>query len=117
VTRRAELRIRTATPADAAALQALAQRDSRPLPNGPLLVAESDGRLLAALSLRSCAVIADPFEPTAHLVAALRAHAAGPQSEMRESSDVRDLWGRDRRSAPSRSPRAVPSPKAAGCGR
>jgi hypothetical protein len=86
----AELRMRTATPADAAALEALAQRDSRRLPDGPLLVAKSGGRLLAALALRSDEAIADPFEPTAHLVAAMRAHAAGATDEGREP------WRRER---------------------
>jgi hypothetical protein len=85
----AELHMRTATPADATALQALAQRDSGHVPDGPMLVAESGGRLLAALSLRSDEAIADPFEATAHLVAALRAHAAA-QIERREP------WRRER---------------------
>ena len=79
-----ELRIRGATPADAKALRALAERDSGRVPGGPLLVVESAGRLLAALCQATGEAIADPFEPTAHLVAALRAHAAGPQTERSE---------------------------------
>jgi hypothetical protein len=86
----AELRIRSSTPADAEALRALADRDSGRVPGGPLLVAESAGRILAALCPSTDAAIADPFEHTAHLVAALRAHAAGPQTERREP------WRRER---------------------
>jgi hypothetical protein len=56
---------------DASALARLAALDSaRPL-RGPALVAESDSRLLAALPLGSGRPIADPFEPTAELVALL----------------------------------------------
>jgi hypothetical protein len=86
----AELHIRTATPADSEALRSLADRDSRRLPVGALLVAESGGRILAALCPATGEAIADPFEHTAHLVAALRAHAAGPQNERREP------WRRER---------------------
>ena len=80
----AELRIRTTTAGDAVALRALAERDSRLVPDGPLLVAETGGRIIAALCLATGEAIADPFQPTAHLVAALRAHAAAPQPERRE---------------------------------
>ena len=86
----AELRMRPATAADADALEALAERDSSRLPRGPLLVAESGGRILAAICLATSEGVADPFEPTAHLVAALRAHAAAPQRERSEP------WRRER---------------------
>ena len=80
----AELRMRMATAADTGALEALAERDSHRLPGGPLLVAESGGRILAAICLVTGEAVADPFEPTAHLVAALHAHAAAPQPERSE---------------------------------
>jgi hypothetical protein len=68
--------IRPAYPDDATALERLARLDSqRPLP-GPFVVAERDGRLLAALSTPDGRTIADPFTPTADLVALLRLHAA-----------------------------------------
>jgi hypothetical protein len=86
--------LRRSTSADARALRGLAERDSRAVPAFPLLVAESGGRLLAALSLSSGEAVADPFEPTAHLVAALRAHAAAPPVERR------DAWKRERSCAP-----------------
>ena len=60
---------------DAAALRRIAERDStRPLA-GPVLGAEVEGELRAAVSLRSGRVVADPFSPTAELVELLRARA------------------------------------------
>lgn len=60
---------------DHSALARLASLDSAPIPARPLLVAEVDGELRAALSLHDGAAIADPFHPTAELVTLLRAHA------------------------------------------
>jgi hypothetical protein len=66
---------RPAGPADAAALEHLAALDSsRPL-RGPVVVALRDGVLLAALETATGRTIADPFHPTADLVALLRVHA------------------------------------------
>ena len=45
-------------------------------PTGPLLLAEENGTLRAAIALHGGTVIADPFAPTEHLVALLRRHAA-----------------------------------------
>jgi hypothetical protein len=67
--------IRRAAPSDAAALDRLAALDSSPPLSGDILVAESDGRVSAALSLRSGRVVSDPFVPTTDLVALLRARA------------------------------------------
>ena len=69
--------LRPACPADAPAVRRLAERDSARVPRGRLLVAESGGELLAALSLDTGAAIADPFQPTAHVLEALRAHSIG----------------------------------------
>ena len=67
--------IRRATPGDATALQRLAALDSRaPLP-GDVLLAESGGHPLAALSLATGAAEADPFTPTADVVELLRRRA------------------------------------------
>jgi hypothetical protein len=71
----APLTIRHASAADLPALGRLAALDSRRVPNGELFVGEVDGRLLAALSIDTGAVIADPFEHTAPLVELLRVHA------------------------------------------
>jgi hypothetical protein len=88
------LTLRTGRPDDATAIARLAALDSRPLPRrrlvsaktkpwpgsttpqpkAPFLLAEEDGTLCAALSLTTGAAIADPFTPSAHLVA-LRRHA------------------------------------------
>jgi hypothetical protein len=68
--------LRAARPDDAGDLARLAALDSRRLPAGPFLLAEENGVLRAALSLRDGSVIADPFAPTEHLVALLRRHAA-----------------------------------------
>ncbi|MGH2887850.1 MAG: hypothetical protein ACRDPA_34995 [Solirubrobacteraceae bacterium] len=45
------------------------------MPAAPLLLAEADGALRAALSLRDGAVIADPFHRTAPLVSLLVARS------------------------------------------
>jgi hypothetical protein len=68
--------IRPAYPDDAAALARLAKLDSRRPPAGPAFVAERGGRLLAAISLDDHRIVADPFAPTADLIALLRVHAA-----------------------------------------
>lgn len=53
------------------AIERLAQLDSSPCPDGPLLVAAVDGEPVAALTLDGRTVIADPFRPTAALVSLL----------------------------------------------
>jgi hypothetical protein len=63
--------VRRSTSGDAAALSRLAALDSASPPRGPALVAEADSRMLAALPIGSGRPIADPFEPTAELVALL----------------------------------------------
>ena len=68
--------IRMAVPADAAALGRLAQLDSAPPPERvPMLVAEVDGELRAALPLDGGRAIADPFRLTAELLALLAERA------------------------------------------
>jgi hypothetical protein len=69
--------LRLATDSDDAALERLAQRDCRPLPPGPHLVAERDGRIEAATSLATGELVADPFRRTAELCELLRCHAGG----------------------------------------
>ena len=72
----APLTIRHAAAHDMKPLQCLAALDSRRVPSGELFVAEVGGRLLAATSIDTGAVIADPFEPTASLVELLHIQAA-----------------------------------------
>jgi hypothetical protein len=66
-----DLTIRIARPEDSDALRRLAQRDSAQVPSGELLVAVVEGRMRAAISVRSGRAIADPFHPTYELVALL----------------------------------------------
>jgi hypothetical protein len=68
--------IRAGRPDDVPALVRVAELDSAELPQEPLLVAEIDGVLRAAVSRRSGAVIADPFQPTAAAVELLRLRSA-----------------------------------------
>ena len=57
--------VRPAYADDERALARLAALDSAPVPPAPLLVAEVEGELRAALSLWDGTVIADPFHPSA----------------------------------------------------
>jgi hypothetical protein len=66
--------IRAAHPTDNEALRRLAERDSaRPI-DEPAVVAQVDGELRAAVSVRTGDTVADPFHPTAELVNLLRLH-------------------------------------------
>jgi hypothetical protein len=79
-------KIRMATDDDAEALRRLAELDSqRPL-GGRLMIGELDGAPAAALSLSTGRAIADPFRPTAHLVASMRTRAAGVVAVERKPS-------------------------------
>ena len=77
--------VRRSTSGDAGALARLAALDSASPPRGPALVAEADSRLVAALPLGSGRPIADPFEPTAELVALLELRRS--QMETADSGD------------------------------
>ncbi len=70
-----DISIRLAEPGDAQALRTVAERDSRLLPGGRLLIAEVSGEVHAALSLETGESVADPFRPTAALVDLLRLRA------------------------------------------
>jgi hypothetical protein len=62
--------------ADRRAIDELAERDSGRRPDGPALVAEVEGRILAAISLESRQVLADPFAHTDELRSLLALRAA-----------------------------------------
>jgi hypothetical protein len=71
-----DLTIRRLGPADSGALERLAQRDSTQVPEGTVYAAvATDGSLLAAISLESRALVADPFAHTAHAASLLRVWA------------------------------------------
>jgi hypothetical protein len=71
-----KITVRRAASADQPALARLAALDSASPPTGAVLVAEADSRMLAALPIGSGRPIADPFEPTAEVVALLELRAA-----------------------------------------
>ena len=72
----AEVTVRVARAGDAERVRRLAELDGRRAPNGPMLVAEVRGELLAARSIDGKGSIADPFHPTAHLVELLELRSA-----------------------------------------
>jgi hypothetical protein len=79
-----EITIRPAYAEDYDSLARLAELDSADrVPPRPLLIAEVDGELRVALSLNDGTSIADPFFPTAEIVALLRTHAAGAATPRR----------------------------------
>jgi hypothetical protein len=67
--------VRLAAAADSPALNRLAQLDSASAPSHPILLAELSGQPVAAVSLADGVVIADPFVPTAEVVALLKLRA------------------------------------------
>lgn len=67
--------IRPAQQADRGEVERLSELEGRPAPAGPLVVAEVDGRLWAAVSIAGGDAVADPFQPSGPMVAAARAHA------------------------------------------
>jgi hypothetical protein len=89
--------VRRSVSADRGELERLAALDSTRPPRGPALVAEADSRMLAALPLGSGRPIADPFEPTAEVVALLELRAAqlaaGPAAPARWAKRARSLFG------------------------
>jgi hypothetical protein len=68
--------IRPATRADLPAVASLAELDSARVPRGRVLLAERRGSVVAAISLESGDLFADPFVSTADIVEDLRAKAA-----------------------------------------
>jgi hypothetical protein len=67
-----QVTIRQSSPDDWGQITRLATLDSATVPAGPMLLAEVDGELHAALGLTDGRVIADPFVRTSGLVALLR---------------------------------------------
>lgn len=82
--------IRPAYADDQLALERLAALDSaKRLPPHPLLLAEYDGELRVALSVRDGSAIADPFFPTAAVLRMLRFHVRANQRTRRFSLPAR----------------------------
>jgi hypothetical protein len=77
---------------DDAALERLAMLEGRPSPAGRYVIAEVNGTVVAAMSLVSGVVLADPFEPTAHIIPLLRMRAEQLAPEVRASRGL-PFWG------------------------
>ena len=92
------LHIRAATRHDAPALARLAGLGSRVAQRGHVLIAETDGRPVAAVSLTSGAILADPYLPAADAVRALRERR---YRVLRQASDVGAVTAVLRRVAPA----------------
>ena len=91
--------LRYAVPADADALDRLAQLDSERAPRGVVLVAEVGEELWAALSLDDNHAVADPFRPTGELVALLLERARQLRRSKRRRHRLPRVWpeaGHDR---------------------
>ena len=78
--------------ADDETLERLAILEGRPAPAGRYVVAEVDGEVVAAVSLNSGSVLADPFRPTGHLLPLLELRASQLAPEARRSRGL-PLWG------------------------
>jgi hypothetical protein len=87
----ASISIRTARRDDFTALWRVASLDDTVVPAEPLLLAERDGEVVAALSIASGAAIADPFQRTADAVDLLQLRASQLPSRANRS---RGLLGR-----------------------
>ena len=94
--------IRVATSADTSAVRRLAAYSSRPRPRGPLLVAEHDGEMVAAMAVSSGAVMTDPARLVADAVRRLRRQR---YELLRQNGDVGAARTLQRRLAPT--PRAA----------
>jgi hypothetical protein len=77
--------IRAARGSDGSALERLAALDSATVPAGSLLVAEANGRLVAAIASSTGEAIADPFLPTADVIALLQLRVAGARPRGRRT--------------------------------
>jgi len=101
-TAKATLTIRELGARDERSLERLAALEGRRVPAGPLMGAEVEGRLLAAISLGDGETVADPFSRTDELVALLELRA-GQLRQRRPRRRGRLL----RRSAPAPAARLV----------
>ena len=84
--------LRLCTVHDDPALERLAALEGRPLPGGCLVVAEVDGKLVAAQPLDGGLPLGDPFYPTAHLLPLLRLRAVQIQTGTNRRSFLARGW-------------------------
>ena len=104
-----DITIRTATPQDDAALRRLTRVSSRRSLTGPLLIADHRSVPVAAVAIRSGAALADPLEPTADAVSALRLRR---YEIVRQGGRVAPAWTLPRHPAPGPAGREARPPHA-----
>jgi hypothetical protein len=95
--------IRLATPQDADALRRLAALDAAKPLTGRVLIGELDGEPAAALSLKTNATIADPFQATENLRVHMRMRASALEAVELEPSLRERMLDAVRTHAPVRS--------------
>jgi hypothetical protein len=95
------IRIRRFGDGDIDGVRRLAELDDKPVPTGGVLVAELDDELVAALPLDGEPALADPFKPTAEIVALLELRAR--QLRQQDGDRGRSIQGSLRRLAHLRS--------------
>jgi hypothetical protein len=95
------IKIRLTGPEDAQILRRLAALDSAAVPSGWMLLAEVGDEPWAAVEVRTGTAIADPFRPTADIVALLRMRASRLRGEEHKRALRRAsvAWRRRLRSA------------------
>lgn len=89
-----EITIRMATDTDVDSIERLAQLDSKGTPTGPQLVAERGARMVAALSLQSGGIAADPFTQTKAAVELLRFRATQLRHQPGDGGTTRRVFER-----------------------
>jgi len=85
-----EITVRLADHTDARALLTLAALDSAQVPAGALVIAESDGELVAAVSVDGGRPLADPFRRTSLIVEMLELRAAQIRSGTEHPQGIAD---------------------------
>ena len=83
-----EITVRLADHTDSRALLELAALDSAQVPGGALVVAETDGEIVAAVPVDGGRAIADPFRGTAMLVEMLELRAAQIRRRSKHASGI-----------------------------
>ena len=68
--------IRPLQDGDEPAIELLAQLDERPVPHGPLLLAEVEGSIEAAIAVETSETVANPFSGSGGAVSLLHVRAA-----------------------------------------
>lgn len=85
-----EITVRLADHTDTRALLTLAALDSAQVPAGALVIAESDGELVAAVPVEGGRAIADPFLGTSLIVEMLELRAAQIRSRSGQAHGIAD---------------------------